>query len=128
MTFTETLKKMSPRSAFAYFDQKLKYEVGPVEMKEKIDRHDSNYELIDVRSKEAYEKAHIPGAKHVPYEEFGSRTWEFSEHKENIVYCYNHTCQLADRAARWLADKGYPVKMLIGGFDTWEKLEHPTEK
>jgi rhodanese-related sulfurtransferase len=37
-------------------------------------------------------------------------------------------CQLGDKAARWLADKGYPVRLLIGGFDSWEQSGQPTEK
>ena len=128
MTLTETLKKMSPKSAFTYFDQKLKFEIGPVELKEKMGRKDSNFELIDVRSREAYQNGHIPGAKMIPYEEFKMRAPEFSEYRESIVYCYSQTCQLADRAAHWLAEKGYPVKMLLGGFDVWEKSGHPIEK
>lgn len=128
MTLTETIKKMSPKSAFAYFDQKLKYEIGPVELLEKIDRKDAHFEVIDVRSREAYSEGHIPGAKNVPFEEFDTRTWEFSDHKENIVYCYNHVCQLGDHAARWLAERGYHVKLLTGGFDVWEKMKQPVEK
>jgi len=128
MTLTETLKKMSPKSAFTYFDQKLKFEIGPVELKEKMNREEANFELIDVRSREAYQNGHIPGAKMIPYEEFKMRAPEFSEYSESIVYCYNAHCQLADKAARWLADKGYSVRLLSGGFDVWEKFGHPIEK
>jgi len=128
MTFTETIKKMSSKSAHAYFEQKLKYEIDPVGMKRKMERGDTNYQLIDVRSPEAYKEGHIRGAKSVPFEEFDSRTWEFSEGKDNIVYCYSLTCQLADRAAFWLAEHGYPVKMLIGGFDVWQEMGHSVEK
>ena len=128
MTLTETIKKMSPKSAFTYFDQKLKYEVGPVELKRRMDDKEMNFELIDVRSREAYESGHIPGAKMIPFEEFKMRVPEFSEYRENIVYCYSQSCQLADKAARWLAEKGFPVKLLIGGFDVWEKFGHPIEK
>ncbi len=128
MTLTETLKKMSPKSAFAHFDHKLKYEIGPVELKRKMDEGDVHFQMIDVRSREAFGNGHIPGAKMIPFEEFTMRMPEFSETRENIVYCYAIYCQLGDQAARWLADKGYPVKLLIGGFDAWEKSGHPTEK
>jgi len=128
MTFTETIKKMSPKSAFSYFDQKLRYEIGPVELKEKMESKDTDFQVIDVRSRGAYEEGHIPGAKLVPYEEFGTRSWEFTEDKDNIVYCYSHVCQLGDHAARWLAEKGYPVKLLIGGFDVWQKSGFHVEK
>jgi rhodanese-related sulfurtransferase len=128
MTLTETIKKMSPKSAFNYFDQKLKFEIGPVELKRKMDEKETGFELIDVRSREAYEGGHIPGAKMIPFEEFTMRLPEFSEYRENIVYCYNAHCQLADKAARWLAEKGFSVKLLSGGFDVWEKFGHPVEK
>ncbi len=128
MTFTETLKKMSPKSAFAHFDQKLKYEIGPVELKRKVDEGETDFTLIDVRAREAYGNGHIPGARMIPFEEFETRMPEFSEYKENIVYCYNAYCQLADNAARWLADRGYHVRLLMGGFDTWETFKHPVEK
>jgi rhodanese-related sulfurtransferase len=128
MTLTETLKKMSPKSAFNYFDQKLKYEIGPVELKRKIDDGERGFEIIDVRSRDAFQGGHIPGAKMIPFEEFRMRIPEFSEYAESIVYCYNAHCQLADNAARWLADKGFSVRILSGGFDIWEKSGHPTEK
>ena len=128
MTITEAIKKMSPKSAFSYFDRKLRYEIGPVELKEKLGSNDSDYQVIDVRSREAYQEGHIPGAKLVPYEEFGSRTWEFTEDKDNIVYCYSHVCQLGDHAARWLAERGYPVKLLTGGFDVWKEMGHHVEQ
>jgi rhodanese-related sulfurtransferase len=78
MTLTETIKKMSPKSAFTYFDNKLKYEVGPVELKRRMDDKEMNFELIDVRSREAYDSGHIPGAKMIPFEEFRMRMPEFS--------------------------------------------------
>jgi rhodanese-related sulfurtransferase len=128
MTFTDTLKKLSPKSAFAHFDNRLKYEVGPVELKRKIDEGDTNFQIIDVRSREVFGDGHIPGAKMIPFEEFRMRMPEFSETRENVVYCYSMQCQLGDKAARWLAEKGYPVRLLIGGFDTWDKSGQPTEK
>ena len=128
MTITETIKKMSPKSAFSYFDQKLRYEIGPVELKEKLEHKDADFQVIDVRAREAYQEGHIPGAKTVPFEEFNTRGWEFSEDKDNIVYCYSHVCQLGDHAARWLAEKGYPVKLLTGGFDVWQEMGHKMEK
>ncbi len=128
MTLTETLKKMSPKSALSYFDQKLKYEIGPVELKQKIDRNHSDFLLVDVRSQEAYQHGHIVGAKSIPFEDFDHRFPEFSEHSDNIVYCYSMTCQLSYKAARWLSEKGFPAKVLIGGFDEWEKGQFPVEK
>lgn len=128
MTVTGALKKISPKSALSYFDQKLKYELGPMELKEKLDRNHSDFQVIDVRSREAFQKGHIPGAKSIPFEDFSCRTSEFSEEKVNILYCYSITCQLSFRAARWLSEKGYPVKALFGGYDEWEKCGLPMEK
>ncbi len=125
---TETLQKISPRSAYSFFDQKLRYEIGPMELKQRIDSKHTDFQIIDVRSRDVYKEGHIPGAKSVPFEEFNTLTWEFSEDRENIVYCYSLTCQLAISAAKWLAEKGYPVKMLIGGFEEWKNCDNPVEK
>ncbi|GAB4345059.1 MAG: rhodanese-like domain-containing protein [Candidatus Abyssubacteria bacterium] len=128
MTLTQTLKKMSPKSALSYFEQKLKYEIGPMELKERMDRGQSDFQVIDVRDRDTYEKGHIPGAKSIPYDDFSYRSSDFSEEKENVVYCYSITCQLAVKAAHWLSERGYPVKLLVGGYDEWEKNGLPVEK
>ena len=37
----------------------------------------------------------------------------------SVVYCYNQQCHLGARACLTLAEYGYPVMLLEGGFKTW---------
>lgn len=45
-----------------------------------------------------------------------------------VVYCYSLLCSLATKAALVLAQHGYKVKELAGGWDSWVEHEMPTEK
>ena len=42
----------------------------------------------------------------------------------NVVYCYNHLCHLGDRTAFRLAEAGYPVMVMQGGFKSWTEEFH----
>jgi rhodanese-related sulfurtransferase len=109
------------KTAVAFFEEKLKYEIGPAELKERMDHNHNDFVLFDVRTSEAYKEGHIPGAVSIPYHEVRDRISDFSEEKENIIYCYTITCFLAYEAARFLAEKGYQVKVLVGGFEEWQR-------
>ena len=75
MTLTETIKKMSPKSAFTYFDGKLKYEIGPVELKRRMDEGERGFDVIDVRSRDAYTPG--TGSQHTRRRhESSCSTWE----------------------------------------------------
>ncbi|MFQ5637561.1 MAG: rhodanese-like domain-containing protein [bacterium] len=43
--------------------------------------------IVDVRSKQAYEQGHIPGALHIPYSETISRLDDFPKDRDIIFYC-----------------------------------------
>ncbi len=127
MAFVDTLKRIAqPKSeAVEFFENRLKYEIGPALLKEKMDHGHQDFQVIDVRTRAAYDQGHIPGAWSVPYQELDERISEFSFYKENIVYCYSTACQLSYDVARKLAEQGYTVKVLIGGFEEWERKKLP---
>jgi hypothetical protein len=43
--------------------------------------------IVDVRSAEDYDEAHIPGAVHIPYSETRNRLQEFSGDRDIVFYC-----------------------------------------
>lgn len=128
MALADTLRRIAqPKSeAVEYFEMRLKYEIGPALLKEKMDHGHQDFQVIDVRTRAAYNQGHIPGAWLVPYQEIDDHISEFSFYKENIVYGYSMTCQLSYDVARKLAEQGYTVKVLIGGFEEWERRRLPT--
>ena len=111
-----------PARARAYFEQKIAFTTGPVELDHLIKSHDNHLTIVDVREAEDFAKGHIPGAINVP-----KGTWEnptgLSKARTNVVYCYSQVCHLAANACVAFAGKGFPVMELEGGFDTWKKYE-----
>ncbi|MCE9612768.1 MAG: FAD-dependent oxidoreductase [Lentisphaerae bacterium] len=73
--------------------------------------------IVDVRPKADYEAAHVPGARHVPLPELRARLGELPADK--TIYLY---CKIGFRsylAMRILTQRGFKVRSLAGGFDTF---------
>src|SRR3954453_8901536 len=109
-----------PAKAKAYFEDKLEFTTGPVELDRMIKSGENNLTIVDVREAEDFAKGHIPGAINLP-----KGTWEkaegLSKDKTNIVYCYTMVCHLAANACVAFASQGYPVMELEGGFEVWKE-------
>jgi len=104
--------------AAAYFEAKLAYEVGPIGLNMAIESGEK-WTIVDLRTPELFAKGHIPGAINLKFEELDKNLDKLSKDKTTVVYCYDIVCHLSSKAALELAKKGYKVKELIGGFDTW---------
>ncbi len=105
------------KEAQEFFTRILAYTIGPIELKNLMEEDEIN--LLDVRRTEDYQIAHIPGAISLPKDEIDKNFDKISKEKINVVYCYNEQCHLGARAALILAEYGYPVVLLEGGFQTW---------
>ncbi len=112
--------------AKAFFEQKIAFTTGPVELDHAIKGHE-NIVIVDVREAEDYAKGHIPGAINLP-----RANWQNAEglqkNRTNIVYCYTQQCHLAAHACATFAGQGYPVMELEGGFEGWEENDLEVEK
>jgi rhodanese-related sulfurtransferase len=118
-------KNQDPSRARAFFEQKVAFTTGPVELSHAIEGHE-NIVIVDVREAEDYAKAHIPGAVNLP-----KGTWDKPEglRKDamNIVYCYTQQCHLGANACVRFASQGYPVMEMDGGFEAWQENDLDTE-
>jgi len=116
-----------PARARAYFEDKLAFTTGPVELERWIKSGENNLVVVDVREAEDYAKGHIPGAINLPKEK-----WEnpqgLSKDKTNVVYCYTQQCHLAANACARFASSGYPVMELEGGFEIWKEHDLDIEE
>jgi len=110
------LRKNS-ESAQEYFLKRLAYTLGPVELKNFMEK--GGVQIIDVRTKADYDTGHIPGAISIPKDELDKNFDKLSKEDIAIVYCYNQQCHLGDSACLILADYGYPTMLLEGGFEVW---------
>jgi len=122
-----TITKLpDPARARAYFQDKLAFTTGPVELDQMLKDHE-NINVIDVRAEEDYQKGHIPGAINLPKDRWS--TFEgLSKDKLNIVYCYSHVCHLGAKAAMQFAEQRYPVMEMDGGFEAWKQNDLEIEK
>lgn len=119
MSLDTDIKSMVRKNekAYKFFMKKLAFTLGPAELKNKMMNED--IQIIDVRMAEDFDKSHIPSSISIPKNELEFNLHKLSKDKINVVYCYNQQCHLAARAALILADKGYPVMELEGGFKVW---------
>lgn len=115
----EKIKELrhNTQEAQEYFTKKLAYTLGPVELKNFMEK--GGIKVIDIRLKADYDIGHIPGAISIPKEELDKRLQELSKDEINIVYCYNQQCHLGYSACLILAEYGYPTMLLEGGFKVW---------
>jgi rhodanese-related sulfurtransferase len=106
--------------AVSFFKAKLEFETGPYGVSEYI-KKDTPVTIVDLRMPENFAKGHVPGAKNIQLDELDKNLSHFDKNKTIVVYCYNITCHLAARAALHLAEKGYKVQEMVGGWQEWEQ-------
>ncbi len=117
----------SPADARRYFEAKLAFTTGPVELDGWIRSGEDNLVVVDVRDPEDYAKGHIPGAINIPKERW-QNPQGLSKNKTNVVYCYSQQCHLAANACARFASMDYPVMELEGGFEAWKRTEFDIEQ
>lgn len=82
---------------------------------------------VDTRDVQSFTRAHIPGAIHLPLAEIeGKADVLMSTGRAAVLYCRagTETKTLAEK----LAEDGYPVAFLEGGFLAWEVSGQPIER
>lgn len=110
--------------------------VSPHSLRGKMDAGVSDFVLVDLRSKEEYDKEHIIGAINIPAyldpqtsisldsdkQEAKKMLDEFSalpNDRDIIVYCYSMPCMTGRKVGKLLAENGIYVKHLGIGWNEW---------
>jgi rhodanese-related sulfurtransferase len=84
--------------------------------------------ILDVRNRDEYAEAHIPGAINIPRNELSKRLAELPSDKsqEIVVHCYGG--RRAGLAEETLRGSGYSnVRDLSGHWQEWQAARLPTE-
>lgn len=85
--------------------------------------------LVDLSSLQDYEKAHIPGAKHVLMSQFDPENKELAKVKELPVAVYCKTGSTSAQAAARLTKAGFKkVFWLGGGLASWQQADLPVAR
>jgi rhodanese-related sulfurtransferase len=121
-TVSRVLEVAPARSplAFEHFSKKLEFETDCSDV---FAAHASNvvdFVLVDVRSRQLFNKSHVPGAINIPVLNLTEeRLKEYPATTVFVVYCAGPHCNGANKAAIRLSELGRPVKEMIGGITGW---------
>lgn len=75
---------------------------------------DAGHTLLDVRTPMEFAGGHIEGAKNIPVDELRQRVGELDKAKPLYIYCQSG--QRSYIAARMLAQQGFDVQHMAGGY------------
>ena len=76
--------------------------------------------VIDVNSRQSWEKAHVPGALHLDPASFTGEDLPSDKQAHVVFYCSNPLCRKAPSAARRAKSMGYAnVSVLSAGISGW---------
>lgn len=118
-----------------YLTQNAVY-VSPHTLRKRMDRGETGYTLVDLRSSQEYEKEHIVGAINIPAylnpdtsisletekeerERIVHAFRSLGKEKEIIVYCYSMPCMTGRKVGKLLSENGIYVKHLGIGWNEW---------
>jgi rhodanese-related sulfurtransferase len=90
---------------------------------------DEKFKLVDVLSKESFEKEHIKGAISIPVDQIEKKASKLLKKTEKIVvYCASFDCQASTHAAEKLLAMGYKnVLDYKGGLKDYKEADLPLE-
>ena len=111
-----------PADAAAYFARRLAVETDVSDVAAALDSGDPGFVLLDSRSAQAWAQGRVPGAVHLPGQEIPARAAaELDRSVPVVTYCWGPGCNGATRAALTLAQLGYRVREMLGGFEYWAR-------
>ncbi|MFE0824771.1 rhodanese-like domain-containing protein [Streptomyces sp. NPDC058794] len=121
-----------PAEAAAYFRASLAFHTDVSDVAAALAAGgDPGFVLVDIRSTESWDQGHVPGAVHLPTALITEQAGLLLDRDVPVVtYCWGPGCNGATRAALALAELGYRVKEMLGGFEYWvrEGFTHETRE
>ncbi|SMF49521.1 rhodanese-like domain-containing protein [Streptomyces sp. Amel2xC10] len=83
---------------------------------------DPGFVVLDSRPTASWDQGHVPGAVHLPTALIPEQAESLLDKSVPVVtYCWGPGCNGATRAALALAELGYRVKEMLGGFEYWAR-------
>ena len=113
----------APAEAAAYFRAGLAFHADVSDVAAALAGDgDPGFVVLDSRSSESWDQGHVPGAVHLPTALIPERAEQLLDGSVPVVtYCWGPGCNGATRAALALAELGFQVKEMLGGFEYWAR-------
>ena len=99
-------------------DKKTYRQVSPEEAAAMMEE-ETDYIILDVRTQEEYETAHIPGAICIPNEAIGTEDIPELPDKDQLILVYCRSGNRSKQASEKLAKQGYTNIVEFGGINSW---------
>ena len=80
---------------------------------------ETDYVILDVRTREEFAQAHIPGAVCIPNETIGTDEIPALPDKDQLILVYCRSGNRSKQASEKLAALGYTNIVEFGGINTW---------
>ncbi len=107
-----------------FYADKLAYEIDSWDLHVAI-KAEERLTIIDMRSPEAFQAAHIPGAINIPHRTISAISVSHVDRSSLVVsYCDGIGCNASTQGAMKMLELGFKVKELIGGLDWWKRDGH----
>ena len=111
-----------PQEASRHFASKLSVETDPSNVMLDLQRGQTGFIVVDVRSADDFAECHVEGAISFPYRQINAETvTRLPTDKLIVVYCWGPGCNASTKAALRLSSLGYRVKEMIGGLEYWKR-------
>jgi len=112
------------KQANDFFATKISCETDCSDVYADIKADNKNYILLDVRSKEAFDKSNAITSISMPHSEINSDSFaKYDKDTLFVVYCWGPGCNGASKAGLKISALGFAVKEMIGGIHYWEDFE-----
>jgi rhodanese-related sulfurtransferase len=108
-------------AAVEHFAARLRFETDPSDVHAALQAGE-RFSFVDVRSIESWDQGHAAQAVHLPRAAIAERASEVLPlDVPVVVYCWSPACNGGTKAALALAERGYRVREMIGGFEYWAR-------
>ncbi|MFI6644144.1 rhodanese-like domain-containing protein [Streptomyces sp. NPDC050504] len=113
----------APAAAAAHFAASLAFHADVSDVASALAAGgDPGFVVIDTRNTASWDQGHVPGAIHLPTAFIPAQAEQLLDKSVPVVtYCWGPGCNGATRAALALAQLGYQVKEMLGGFEYWAR-------
>ena len=127
-TAVSEIPAADPAETLERLRSRFRFETDCWDVHEGLRAPNPDFVLVDVRSRDAYERGHVPGAVHIPRRTITRETLRaYPADTLFVTYCGGPHCNGSTRGAIALAALGYRVKEMIGGVTGWLDEEFELE-
>ena len=114
------MSSTTPAAAAAHFRASLAFHTDVSDVAAELASGGPAFVVLDSRSTESWDQGHIPGAVHLPTALIPEEAGRLLDRSVPVVTCcWGPGCNGATRAALALAELGYQVREMLGGFEYW---------